>query len=398
MKKILFLCALPCLLFSQGTWTQRANLPDNLCGSAGFSIGANGYLGLGFNPMYVKKFYRYDTTMNSWTQIATFPGLANCYSEGFSVNGFGYLALGQNMGTAVKQVWQYSPATNTWTQLPDFPGLAKTEAVSFVINNKVYIGTGSAGNPAGLQKDFYEFDPATGIWTQKANFAGGRIMGATGFAIGNKGYVCMGIDTTFLLPVKKIWEYDPVADSWTPKADFPGTGRKRASSFVINGRAFVGAGYDYSVCTNDFYEFSPSTNTWTPIASLSNLPRQIAVAFSIGNNGYVGTGGNMGSPYYNDFWRYAAFTPVTPTLSTGLATNAPARFCNVFPNPATTQLSIPCFETLKEAVLINILGQIIPLRLSGERLELEGIESGLYYLKLTGRDNTVHVEEVVIRR
>jgi N-acetylneuraminic acid mutarotase len=399
MKKILLYCLVPFHFFSQTQWTQKANVPDNLGGSVAFSIGNKGYLGLGFNPNYVRNFYVYDTTLNSWGSIPVFPGTANCYSEGFSANGKGYVALGQNTVTLVKQVWEYNPVTNSWLQKSDFPGLARTEAVSFVINNKLYIGTGTAGNPGGLQKDFYEWDPLADIWIQKANFGGGSLMGGVAFSIGNKGYVCLGIDSTFNT-TNELWEYDVATDAWKPRANFPSTGRLRAVGFSLNGKGYAGTGTDFTNSNFDFHEYDPQTDTWLSVASLSNIPRQVGTAFTIGNAAYAGTGGNTGIPYYNDFWKFTKSIPtVTSSTNVGELEAFPYQeMCSVFPNPATEIIQLNCTEKVNAAHLTNCLGQEIKLTILNDCIHLNEIDNGVYFLKLTDAKNNFTIKQLIIHR
>lgn len=308
MKKSLLLsCLISMASLGQTQWIQKANVPDNLCNAVGFAIGNNGYLGCGWNPMAVKNFYKYNSLTNTWTQIGSFPGNNIGYSEGFAINGKGYVAIGQST-TSIADVWEFDPATSNWTQKASFPIGGRTEAASFVIGNKAYIVSGS-GPTRIYNNDLYEFDPAANTWTQKASVPAPGGWGRAGFSIGNMGYLCTGTDS--LNSSLSLYEYDPANNSWTQKANFPGIGRMRGTSFSVNGKGYVGGGIDPingTVSLTDFYEYNPASNTWTTIASLTPKPRQSAVSLIINGSAYVGTGGDIGAPYYNDFWQLSIKT------------------------------------------------------------------------------------------
>src|SRR5688572_28765003 len=115
MRKTLTSLVLLCVTIltnGQIQWIQRANVPDNLGSAVGFAIGSTGYIGLGWNPMAVKNFYKYNPTTNSWSPIAQFPGNNIGYAEGFSINGRGHVAVGQST-SALADVWEYNPVTDS---------------------------------------------------------------------------------------------------------------------------------------------------------------------------------------------------------------------------------------------------------------------------------------------
>ena len=392
MKTLIYILTLPLTIFAQGNWTQLTNVPDNIGGATGFSIGSKGYVGLGYNPFYVQNFYAYDTTLNSWNSIASFPGVANCYAESFSINNKGYLTLGQQYGTPKNELWEYDPINDQWSQKTNYPSIARTEAISFVINNKAYCGTGSTGTAAGLTKDIYEYDPITDTWTQKANFGGGKLMSGVSFAIGNKGYVGLGQDSSFTLK-NTFWEYDAVTDQWTQKANFPGNARIRAVAFTINGLGYVGTGNDNINSKFDFYEYNPTTDSWQQISNLSSIPRQTGIAFNIGNVGYVGTGGNLGSPYYSDFWKFSAGIP------TNISSIKVNELCEPFPNPINTYLNFECYKKIKYIYVLNSLGQTLKeIKVLSETIDLKSFENGIYFLKIVDNNNSVITKRIIVEK
>jgi len=73
----------------------RANLFPGRGGAVEFSIGGNGYIGLGadFSSFY-SEFLKYDTLLNAWTRIASFPpGNRGC-AVAFVIASKGYIGTG----------------------------------------------------------------------------------------------------------------------------------------------------------------------------------------------------------------------------------------------------------------------------------------------------------------
>src|SRR5262245_24212192 len=114
MKTCLFICfiAFTSPAYSQGSWVMKANFggTPRWC-PIGFSIGLNGYIGIG-----------YDSTNN--------------YADDF---------------------WQWNQATDTWTQKANFAGGGAEYAVAFSIGSKGYVGTGTSA----IGNEFWEYDTLT---------------------------------------------------------------------------------------------------------------------------------------------------------------------------------------------------------------------------------------------
>ena len=304
---------------AQGVWTQKANFAGSArCGAAGFSIGAKGYIGSGWDGSMLGDFWEWDQATDVWTQRAAFPGMGRQSPSGFTIGNKGYMGIGSDaypVYNMKKDFWEYDPALNSWTQKTDFGGFARYTAVAFSIGNKGYFGTGWPPNA----KDFWEYDSGTGGWTQKADFGGSARQSAVGFAIGNKGYIGTGYDGS---GKNDFWEYDPGADTWTPKNNFGGAARYGAVGFAINNKGYIGTGTDGGTKYKDFWEYDPGTDTWTQLADLGGAARDIAVGFSVGCRGYIGTGRDAGANNLNDFWEYApavtaSFSPNTDTVCLG---------------------------------------------------------------------------------
>ena len=319
---LFFLFIFTSSVFSQGTWTKKADFGGGLrYFTVGFSIGKKGYIGTGIDNSsnLHQDFWEWDQATNTWTQKADFGGPGRHYAVGFSIGSKGYIGTG--WGTSYgKDFWEFDPVANTWTQKTDFGGTGRLLAKGFSIGTKGYIGTGTTG---AATKDFWEWDQAGNTWTQKADFGGGNRVDCIGFSIGNYGYMGTGyfVSTYF----KDFWKYDPVANTWTKKADFGGTARGEATGFSIGNYGYIGFGTIAigSGTVSDFWEYDPVTDTWKQVSSFAAGLREEAVGFSIGCKGYVGAGlTNDSAPFYKDFWEY---TPswICSSLSAFFIVNSP---------------------------------------------------------------------------
>ena len=238
---------------------------------------------------------------------ADFGGEGRYSAAGFSIGNKGYIGTGYNGSSYLKDFWEYDPSANTWTQKAEFGGGGRYGAVAFAIGDKGYLGTGRDGSM--YFKDFWEYDPNANTWTQKAEFGGGGRYGAVAFAIGDRGYLGTGFNGTTVY--KDFWAYDPDTNTWEQKTDFGGNSRYAAASFSFGSIGYIGTGINGSIYYKDFWEYDSINNTWTGKSNFEGGERYAVVGFSIGNNGYLGTGASQQTGY-NDFFEYDDDRDVMP--------------------------------------------------------------------------------------
>jgi N-acetylneuraminic acid mutarotase len=309
MIAVFFVFTAPLTVFSQGCWTQLTDMPQARYNLVSFAIGDTGYVvtGQSAGGTFRNEFFKYDPNLNSWTQLANFPGTPRTGSVGFSISGKGYVGTGRDNNGNTDQFWEYDPLLNSWTQKASFPPGNRESATGFSIGSKGYVGMGLNGT---TKTDFYEYDPLTNSWTQKANFpvAIGR-HAAVGFSIGSKGYVGTGYHSGFTRN-NDFWEYDPATNVWLQLANVPGPARADAVGFSVSGVGYVGTGNQYM----DFYSYDVSSNNWTQITDYGPGNREKATSFVVNDIAYVGSG------YYlsikSDWWKLdpASFQTNTPLL------------------------------------------------------------------------------------
>src|SRR5436189_103819 len=121
---------------------------------------------------------------DTWIQKADFGGTPRYGAVGFSIGAKGYIGTGYN-GTYLKDFWEYDPATDAWTQKANFGGAGRQGAVGFSSGSKGYVGTGFSNfGSFHYYSDFWEYDPTANSWIEKADFRGTARDWATGFTIG----------------------------------------------------------------------------------------------------------------------------------------------------------------------------------------------------------------------
>jgi N-acetylneuraminic acid mutarotase len=287
----------PNLTKTKHAWEARASQPDGAnavvrINGSGFSIGAKGYIGLGYvttdtGISYRKDLWTYDPLTDVWTQAADLPGAGRYNATGFNIGNKGYIGTGLSATGTQKDFWEYDPTANAWTQRTDFPGVAREQAFGFGIGSSGYIGGGFT-NGQGDFKDFYEFDPSSNSWQPRADFGGGKRMGSATFTIERKGFVAGGYSSSSVSWHNDLWDFDQAANLWTKRADMPGNGRTRATGFAVAGHGYVGLGYSKQGYEGQFFQYIPSENSWKwkpyyPGPVTSNFGAGIA----IGNRAFV---------------------------------------------------------------------------------------------------------------
>ena len=369
--------------FSQGTWTQKANVGGTATRHAaiGFSIGTKGYIGLGvsasaFGP---NDFWEWDQATDVWTQRANFPGGYRFGPVGFSIGTKGYVGTGSDGGSVYyNDFWEWNQSNNTWTQKTPFPGAAREIAVGFSIGTKGYIGVGQ--DSVTNFPDFWEWNQTTNAWTQKANFGGGYGLGAAGFSIGTKGYIGGGNGIS-----DDLWEWDQTTDVWTQKASFGGgTARILTAGFSIGTKGYIGTGRDFSGnLYKDFWEWNQATDTWTQKVNFGGTARWFGTGFSIGTKGYIGTGADTSAAFIlSDFWEY-------DPNGNGVNEIDLSNLISVYPHPSTGQFTLSSDPSTSLRVtridIYNAEGEKVYSSTVNRKQETinRNVPSGIYFLRVS---------------
>jgi N-acetylneuraminic acid mutarotase len=303
---------------TQGDWVKSIpfkGVPRT--GLVTFTIGEKVYAGLGYNSTgYLSDFYVLDGGI--WKALASFPTGTNNdnlreRATAFSVGGNGYVGLGYNRNNSgvaqqLNTFWKYDPAANKWTQLKDFPGGRRYNVVSVGIGENGYLGTGYDGT--SWFGDFWKYTPGTDTWTEIVSYAGDKREGASAFILNGKMMLAGGKNNG--LYISDLWEFDPATTTWTSRtpatndedySDFKvAVRRSNAVFFGFNNYGYMALGASPSL-TLSIYELDPTTYKWTQRSNFEGSVRQNAIWFITGGKAYVGLG-EAGSQYYDDIWEW----------------------------------------------------------------------------------------------
>ena len=368
-------------------WVQDKNsYPGGIDDAAiAFSIGDSVYIGGGSNGS--KAFYKFDPSNGSWTPRASLPH-PNAFGVGFTIGTKGYMATGQvdpqgsGQAGVSNEMWQYDPATNSWTKKASLPAGVRDAAFAFVVGSKAYLGGGT--DAAGFAyNDFYSYDPAADLWDTLNALPDYMYFPAT-FTIGNYGYVVTGVESGGETSLS--WWYDPSADAWNQTAAFPGLPREAAVGFALDGIGYVGMGHtNYTSVFTDFYTYLPSKNLWVPIPSFpATHGRAWAVGTATSNTAVVGLGTYFENDNLignSDVWSFETAAAV--------AENALQNGAHVFPNPASSYISVTVPVAANGTVSIkNSLGSecLKSAIKSGDALNIASLPAGMYEMELVTGD------------
>ncbi|MDX9928361.1 MAG: IPT/TIG domain-containing protein [Bacteroidales bacterium] len=289
-------------------WQRMADFTGgNIYKMASFVIGNYAYMGVGtyINHNYNLKFWKYDPSGDSYSEVAPFPGPTRVEPRSFSIDGIGYVGGGFDLDnssrTALRDFYKYNPGTNTWTLIDPYPGDLSNIflGLSAVVGSKAYISS--------TPTDFYSFEPSTGTWTQLTVPATGLYSHTGTFVIGNTIYFVCGqrSDGT---SVNELWSYDVLTGNWSRKADFPGQARKGGYGFSIGDNGFYGFGLVGATSVlKDMWIYDPSVDNWTMY--LNDFPgtaRVAGFAVVVDGKAYIGCGFQSVNSLARDVYRFDA--------------------------------------------------------------------------------------------
>ena len=400
-SSIFFYCS---FTFAQDTWSQKKDFQGTgRFGAVGFSIGTQGYVGMGsswdtLTSTYVcfNDFWEWDQATNTWTQKADFGGTARRKAVGFSIGKKAYVGTGEDSTKFYQDFWEWDQATNTWIQKTPLPGLPRSGGISFSMGTKGYIGLGRWHSKFGCS-DLWEWNQVTDTWTKMADFPGRLIDETAFFSIGDKGYVGIGGDSLGVCSIwKDFWQWDQITNSWAQKTDFPGNSRMGAAGFSIGTKGYIGGGSCCSIDYPDLWEYDPATDTWIKKNDFAGLARGLGVSFSIGSKIYIGLGRGVNPFYKKDFWE---FSP----NGTGIQTFKNENYMTVFPNPFYDISTVSIKSKINfpfDLVITDLYGkevQRIPnLHQNNFQLARNELPAGIYLATIFYSNNKLIATEKII--
>jgi N-acetylneuraminic acid mutarotase len=293
-------------------WIRLNDFPEvprvggyfTMIGNEGYLIGGVGQPVPGRVESFYQEIWKYDFSLDEWTNIGSFPGLGRWLAVGFNFDQSIYFGLGK-IGFGLYDFWKYEVQTNTWTQLGDFPGYTLYDAIFFTLKGLGYVIGGRT--QLGMENEVWRFDPSIESWELLGTVPTTLASELTGQDLffqsedKEKAYILPTSNTT-------LFEFDPENVSFLkPVSEVPMdlTGREgRLFGFVIENELFIG-GDDYykrpKAENPSCWKYDISSGVWTRIESFLGGERNYVNSFSRNGTGYVMFGRDRRLPAGSDY-------------------------------------------------------------------------------------------------
>jgi YVTN family beta-propeller protein len=208
-------------------WSNKSTIPESYFEYASSAVINNNIYVIGGD--FSGTNYRYDPTLNNWTQIAQSPNGGVGFGGADAINGKIYV-VGRQFGDDRIQI--YNSANNSWTLGAATASPAEGMAVA-AANGKLYaIGGGSS--PTNIIR---EYDPGTDTWTTtKAPMPTARAYAAVA-VVNNLIYVIGGFLPDGQRSVA-VEVFNPANNTWSTRENIP-TQRSSARAVVVNNKIEV---------------------------------------------------------------------------------------------------------------------------------------------------------------
>jgi N-acetylneuraminic acid mutarotase len=223
-------------------WAEKSTYPGTASSLfCGFTLGGMIYAGSGTagSVHATSDFYKYNPTTNVWTPIANLP-VARIWATAFSIGGKGYVTGGEGMtmGSYLGDLWQYDTTANSWSQKASYPGITRALPSSFSSGGSGYVGLGFSNNV--WHNDFYKYNPVTDTWTSVSSFPGTGRCGAACVSIGSFAILMCG--NRGMTTYNDCYSYDMNSDSWSGFTTFSGSARSVMLCGNAGNKIFAGGG------------------------------------------------------------------------------------------------------------------------------------------------------------
>jgi N-acetylneuraminic acid mutarotase len=221
----------------------------------------------------------YNIATNTWTQLANMPeNLTHGGTIYDSVNNNIWLVggfVGPENAPGVNHVWIYSITNNSWSAGPSLPSGVGAAAVVLVGRN-IHVISGLTETPSDTFVNTTEhwvlnLDNQSAGWTNAApiptprNHAGYVTLNGLIYVIG--GQDALNETEGNMTAVEA---YNPATDTWATEAPLPaGRGHIMNSTLVRNGQILViGGETDGNPFRSDVLVYDPPSNTWTTLSNV----------------------------------------------------------------------------------------------------------------------------------
>lgn len=391
-KKLLALFTLSSALLCAQSWVQVDNIPSGVHHPVTWSLNGIGYASTGTdnNDNPSDKVYRYDPQTDNWTTVNNFSGAARSFAIGVAYQGKGYLGFGATQFSYLDDLWEFDPATGNWTQLATCPCAGRRHPAFVAVNGAIYVGLGDGA--AGNLKDWWKYDIATDSWSSLPDLPGQGRHHPFQFTINGQVYAGMGHAGNTIFG--DWYKLNTTTDTWTKMSNFPGEARVAGTQLNHNGKGYVlsGDGDNHSAMpTGEFWEYNDTTDSWTQLTSHPGRSRWAPGSFVINNEIYI-IGGldRLASTLRTEVYKYSF------TSGVGLSEFRKSDL-SLYPNPASSMVSLHTLAQYDEVKVFNNIGQQIMQSASEQSLNVESLAPGVYQVMVFEKGKMLAQQKLLIK-
>lgn len=218
-------------------------------------------------------FQKYDTSTNTWTQLADIPRTTN-WGLDIIDGGDGYLYA--NMG-GTSSFYRYNIASDTWSALTSMPQTENSGGGLARVGTTIYalIGGGSGY--------LYKYNMSTNVWTQETTnyIPNGKIDHGGFMATDNSRYLYIGAGTRTDSQNRRLFRFDTTNETWQRLSDLPAATNVGASGFYssANSKLYVAQ----SGFSSRLWNWSPSAANYVSTGTWYSKPLQYTQVQSWGS-------------------------------------------------------------------------------------------------------------------
>jgi len=285
-------------------WFRKSNAPQSLrhgssiCSTCpesydyynaqSFVINKIAYIGLNLNT----EFWAYNTENDTWKKLAPFPGVPRLLGTGFVYQDKIYFGEGYD-GNSNNPVyygdwWEYDTSTNSWTQKANFPGGATYTFKGFATNNEGYMTNGFYWNyPTGCSAQIWKYNPSLDTWSRVAIDVSALKQNTFywNLVYGNNDETFVGFCWSNSNDNQAMFIFNAKTNTITQIATFPYPGINTIISLYLNGTLYIKT-------TDYVYFYDKSTGVWKFADQKTFTNFHYGIGFDVNNIGYVGLGGS----------------------------------------------------------------------------------------------------------
>ena len=284
-------------------------MPAERTGAVAFAIGNKAYVwgGRDSKGSLSNTLFCYDANADSWTTIGTTPLAPRVSATAIVVDGKAYIGLGFTHGiyqaeAYLKDWWRFDPTTNTWDSLAAYPATNTVGGICYCEEQTIYYAYGFG---TGFGAAIYGYNTAANSWSELAptHLRMLSVMAPAGGSIDGRSFIGSGYRTYD----SNLWYEINWQGDWTERAPIPGARNMAICAagtshlYLAGGRLFHGELSGGKVY-DDILRYDPAANQWTLAAHLP-VGAEHMIGFTLGGKAYIGLGETIDGTILNTLYR-----------------------------------------------------------------------------------------------